>query len=471
MPFTNLSSDKEQEFFSDGMTEEIVTALAKIPDLRVVARESAFQYKGAKNDMRAIGLALGATHLIEGSVRKAGDRVRIAAQLVKADDGVNVWANSYDRQLTDVFAVQEDIARAIATSLRMPLGLKPGENLVNNRSIDPEFYEKYLRAKALYLGRGGGLPNVAQAGELLQEIVAKYPNYAPAWALLGAVYFVSGSGVVGDVNKPIAEARAQANELRTKADAALQKAIQLDPNLAQAHTYLAVAAWSRGKPLEADERIAKALALDPTGELGHAGEWLAIAGRSKDALVHLEKAFAMEPFPPPGGSLVVVNARWVNGQNDAAIALAKTLRPIDRAPALARIYASMGRYSEAADALMEIASDPNSAAAQAMRLLRTAPAKTATPDRLPRLPQNLQFVYLYIGAPDRAIGAYERQAEIGYLNARSQTQVIWHPSYAAVRKTERFKALMKNVGLVDYWRAKGWPEQCHPTTGDDFACD
>src|SRR5258707_835919 len=106
MPFANLSSDKEQEFFSDGMTEEITTALAKIPDLRVVARESAFQFKGEKKDVRAVAQALGATHLIEGSVRKVGSRVRIAAQLVKADDGVNVWANSYDRELTDVFAIQ-----------------------------------------------------------------------------------------------------------------------------------------------------------------------------------------------------------------------------------------------------------------------------------------------------------------------------------------------------------------------------
>src|SRR2546430_2309376 len=114
LPFANLSSDKEQEFFSDGMTEEITTALAKTPDLRVVARESAFQFKGEKKDLRAVGQALGATHLLEGSVRKEGNRVRIAAQLVKADDGVNVWANSYDREMTDVFAIQEDIARAIA---------------------------------------------------------------------------------------------------------------------------------------------------------------------------------------------------------------------------------------------------------------------------------------------------------------------------------------------------------------------
>ena len=147
LPFTNLSGDAAQEFFSDGMTEEITTALAKISDLRVVARTSAYQFKGEKKDMRAVGQALGATHLIEGSVRKAGDRVRITAQLIKADDGTHIWSENYDRELTDIFAIQEDIARTIATSLRMPLGLKPGENLVNNRSIDPESYQQFLRAR------------------------------------------------------------------------------------------------------------------------------------------------------------------------------------------------------------------------------------------------------------------------------------------------------------------------------------
>jgi TolB-like protein len=145
LPFVNLSSDKEQEFFCDGMTEEITAALAKVPDLRVVARTSAFEFKSKNVNIKTMGEQLGATHLIEGSVRKAGNRLRITAQLIKADDGTHIWAKDYDRELTDVFAVQEDITRAITTSLRMPLGLKPGENLVNNRKIDPIPYTNYLR--------------------------------------------------------------------------------------------------------------------------------------------------------------------------------------------------------------------------------------------------------------------------------------------------------------------------------------
>src|SRR6185369_10943717 len=153
LPFVNLSSDKEQEFFSDGMTEEITSALAKVPNLRVVGRTSAFQFKGENKDLRAIGQALSATHLIEGSVRKDGNQLRITAQLIKADDGTHLWTESYDRELKGVFAVQEEIATAIAASLEVPLGLKKGEALVPNRTSDETVYENYLRAKALVRSR------------------------------------------------------------------------------------------------------------------------------------------------------------------------------------------------------------------------------------------------------------------------------------------------------------------------------
>ena len=185
LPFANLSGDPDQQFFSDGMTQEIITALAAIPDLRVVARGSASQFKGDGKDMRAIGQALGASHLIEGSVRKDGTRVRITAQLVSAQDGVNVWVNSYDRELTDVFAIQEDIATAIAGALRIPLGLSPGEHLIANRAIDAASYEQFLRGKAEMLrGRGAFAKQIAT----LEPVVTLNPNYAPAWAILAKAY-------------------------------------------------------------------------------------------------------------------------------------------------------------------------------------------------------------------------------------------------------------------------------------------
>src|SRR2546430_12598160 len=177
------------------MTDEISGALAKIAELRVVGRASSFQYKKRDADLRTIGQALGATHLIEGSVRKAGNRVRISAELVQADNGLQVWSENYDRELTDVFAIQEDIAKAIAMSLRMPLGLKPGENLVNSRTKDESLHEEYLRATALVrtrtqnvVARGQGLEQLTEAIGRLDQVVARDPEFAPAWARQGLAY-------------------------------------------------------------------------------------------------------------------------------------------------------------------------------------------------------------------------------------------------------------------------------------------
>ena len=155
------------------MTEEITTALGKVPDLRIVGRTSAFQFKGRNEDLRTIGRSLNAAHLIEGSVRKAGERVRVAAQLISADSGIRLWAETYDRQLTDIFQIQEDIARAIAAALRVPLGLSPGELLVPNRSIDLQAYDDYLRSGA----RMHMHPDEAIA--LLEAVVARDPRFAP----------------------------------------------------------------------------------------------------------------------------------------------------------------------------------------------------------------------------------------------------------------------------------------------------
>jgi TolB-like protein len=469
LPFTNMSGDATQEFFSDGMTEEITSALAKVPELRVVARTSAFEFKGKNVNIKTMGSELGATHLIEGSVRKAGNRIRITAQLIKADDGTHIWAEDYDRELMDVFAIQEDIARAITASLRMPLGLKPGENLVNNRAVDPASYEKFLRARAIIDSRGSD-ESYAQAESLLSEAVAKNPDYAPALTSLGGLYFLM-TGRAANASGSVEERRARVDELRAKGEALAQRAIRSDPNSGRAYSMMAVLTWSRSKLLEADQLYANSLALDPVDYdgLGGYGIRLGEAGRLKDALAYMEKAHAVEPVHPVIAQDTASDL-WLNGQNDSAVALAKTLRPADRAPLLARIYASMGRFGDAADALMEIASDPNSDAAKAASLLRTAPAKTASPEKLPRLPQNLAFVYLYVGAPGRVIDPYERTVDAGYLGG-NQVAFVWHPSYAPVRKTVRFKALARKAGLVDYWRARGWPDLCRPIGTDDFVCD
>jgi len=476
-PFANLSGDASQEFFSDGITDEIITALAKVPDLNVVGRTSAFALKGQNKDARTVGQMLGVSHLIEGSVRKAGQSVRISAQLVRANHGVELWSQSYDRNLTDIFVVQEEIATSIIGALRVPLGLGNGENLVNNRSIDPDSYEKYLRGKALWLARGGVPPaveerNVTEAASLLEDVVVKSPSYAPAWAFLSGTY-LSRARISTDMGETV-DARAAANEFRIRGEAAGRKAVQLDGNLSVAYAGLAAFAWSRAKPLEGEELFKKALALDPVepNTLGAYGFRIGSAGRLKEALDLVEKAHRVDPLYP---NLAADTAQdlWLNGQNDSAIALAKTLRRGDRARLLVLIYASIRRFGEAADRLMELAAgDTNSDMAQAARLLRMDPAQLPSVEQLPRLPPPLSMLYLYLGDRERALLPYERMVDIGFVRGGIWgTAPVWHADFAPVRKTERFKALMRKAGFVEYWRVKGWPEQCHPTTSDDFECD
>jgi TolB-like protein len=470
LPFTNLSDDKQQEFFSDGMTEEITTALAKIPDLRVVARESAFQFKAQNRDIQSIGQQLHATHFIEGSVRKVGDRVRISAQLVKADDGVNVWSDSYDRQLTDVFAIQEDIARAIAASLRMPLGIKPGENLINERTASPQSHENYLRATALVRAR---VPqSIAEAIRILEETVAREPDFAPAWGLLGTAYHFQLLPNAAVVSGAIEEARPIVKATLAKGRAAAEKAIKLDPKSADGYLALAEMQRDAGDYVPAMDLYQRTLTLDPDHPeaLQSYSITLAHLGYHKQALPLRDHLLAVEPFVPAFQG-VTARILFGAGQTDAALKILEN----QRRPSLllAQIYASQGRYREAADMLVSAANnfqDPDflKLSSTASRLLRAAPAAAAANDR-PEL-GILDWVYLYVGDPERFLFVYEKGVQMGYQSGGVNGHE-WAPAYADIRKTERFKKYIRDAGILAYWRAKGWPEQCHPTTGDDFECN
>jgi TolB-like protein/DNA-binding SARP family transcriptional activator len=473
LPFANLSSEQDQEFFSDGLTEEITSALARIPDLIVVARGSASQFKGERRDLRAIGQSLGATHVIEGSVRKAGARVRITARLVKADNGVNAWTNSYDRELTDVFAIQEEIATSIASALSMPLGLKPGEQLVANRAIDPDSYLQFLRGKAALLQAQA---NFAQQLALLEPVVAKNPDYAPASAALSRAYgFAAAQSVIG-LASPEERARTRAG-YQAKMIAAARRAVELDPDLVDAQVQYARTISGPRKLALIEDAMTHALAVDPNhpDALEQYSNLLMAVGRLKEAVALKQRLHDLDPFIPVRNNNFAV-ALWLDGHTDAAIALLKDSigrvgRPgIGAEGDLAHIYASMGRYEDAAATLSLILESDRpkqikDIVAPAVALLRSAPREPADPAKLPRL-SVFRFIYLYVGAPERTLEAYEEggasTASLGYLT---------HPSYSPVRKTERYKKIMRDEGFVAYWRERGWPSFCRPTSGDDFACE
>ena len=476
LPFDNLSGDASQDFFSDGMTEELTSALARIPDLRVVARTSAQQFKSQNRNIQDLERLLNATHFIEGSVRKAGERVRITAQLIKADDGTHVWTETYDRQLTDIFAVQEEIGRSIAGALRMPLGLQPGQNLFPSRDIDSQSYEQYLAVKAARRSGGQNAASRAAAAESLEQVVARHPRFAPGWAALALAYV--RISIAASPNATVAEQRRLIEEWRPKAEAAARRAIELDPNLPDGYSQLGIITASKWDFAQADELFSRALALDPLhpDTMHFYAGLLGAAGRVKEAIATRESLLRIEPL------VGVYNFNydemlWVDGRQDALNARLRERpgnSPGARAAFFARMYAAQGRDAEAADAVKTAPRDryPEGAVDAAERLLRAAPNSSAagSTQSLPRLGRDLDFVYVRVGAPELVMQTYEEDLASGGPDLGSSA-LLWHPSYAPVRKTERFKAYVRSAGIVDYWRAKGWPPFCHPLGADDFECE
>ena len=274
----------------------------------------------------------------------------------------------------------------------------------------------------------------------------------------------------------------------SRQEAAARRTIELDPNLADGYAALGQSERGRQKLVLYEELISKALALDPNNEgiLFSYGNHLGAVGRLKEALTTYQRVRALEPLVSVfNGNLS--DALWLNGQDEAALAILKDLPgslPGGMSPGglreMAMIHAAAGRFKEAADAMDQLSTrniSPEFAAIskEAARLLRTAPTKYPSPQNLPRLGPGPNdglagFVYLYIGAEGRALEEYEERGERGFFNPGPLT-LLWHPSYAPVRKMERFKTYVRKAGLVDYWRAKGWPEVCRPVGADDFVCE
>jgi tetratricopeptide (TPR) repeat protein len=233
--------------------------------------------------------------------------------------------------------------------------------------------------------------------------------------------------------------------------------------------------------LAADDLFSKALALDPNNPdtLARYMILLSVVDRRMEALAMALQLRALEPYVP-SFSWQVAEMQWENGQDAAAIEILRSLP--DQPPArvsLAMIYASQGRYKEAADSLAAVSGTGRPAPPRvedrlraAEALLRTAPTKTASPQSLPGDLAVMGFAYLYVGAPERVLEHYESTLESGVVGGQGgDIGFLWHLSFAPVRKLERFKTFVSKTGLVEYWRAKGWPEFCRPTTGDDFVCD
>jgi TolB-like protein/DNA-binding SARP family transcriptional activator len=479
LPFENLSGDPSQQFFSDGMTEEISAALAKVPGLEVVARTSAFHFRGNR-DARQVGHALSARYVLEGSVRKEDDRVRIAAQLVRTETGRLVWADTYERQSADIFAIQEGIAKSIATELRLSVAQPSAERLVPSREIDSTGYEQYLRARPLVRARATGADAAIQ---ILETLVNRYPRFAPAWALLAQTYAMMPAFVSPYTTVPgrpdLLQRRDRIEKYWPKAENAARRAIQLAPNLPEGYLAYGELMHFRGKLAAADDLFAKALAIDHYNPdaLALKMNLMADVGRLKQATAIAQQLLALDPYVPTWKQ-DAAEIYWIAGQRDRAVQLLMQIPDRPSVPtSLAMIYSSEGRYADAAGVMEaalklrgEMVQNQSPMWRTAAAYLRAAPAKARASGEFPRLGR-VDWVFLHVGAPEQSLEIYESEVGTGLAGGQGDSfGYLWHPSFAGVRHSIRFKTLMKNAGMVDYWRQRGWPDFCRPLGGSDFTC-
>jgi adenylate cyclase len=309
LPFNNMSEDPNQEYFSDGITEEIITALSRIPKLFVIARNSTFTYKGKPVKVKQVAEELGVKYVLEGGVRKAGGKVRITAQLIDALTGHHLWAERYDRNLSDIFGVQDELTKNIITAMLVKLTEGEQVRAAAKGTNNLEAYIKYLQAidKISQFNRESN----ALGKQLAQEAIALDPEYAMAYGALHRTHVVD---VWLGTSKSPKQSIAKAMEL-------IQKAIELDATYAEAHGHLGFLFSMIGKHDKAVAKGEQAVALNPNSAYAHMilGHTLRFAGRWKEAIPEYKKAIRLNPFPPTNYLFGLGLAYCWTGQYEEAI--------------------------------------------------------------------------------------------------------------------------------------------------------
>jgi len=344
LPFVNMSSDKEQEYFSDGLSEELLNLLAQVPELRVIARTSSFSFKGKQVDITEIARRLNVAHVLEGSVRKSGDTLRVTVQLVRAADSSHLWSHTYDRQMTDVFKVQDEIAAAVVSELRVKLLTAAPKA----KTTDPKAYALYLRAPR---PNTYGLEAIEPAISLYKQVLAIDPSYAPAWDGLAEAYYSQMDGGLTTTAQTLPLARD-----------AINQALKTDPQYAPAYARAAVIEGAAAGHLAAAARyLEQGLALDPYNL-----DLIDAAVKITRRIGRLDQSLALAEYAA-GRDPVSVTAHeslgWayvLNGRLDEAVAAFRTALSLE--PDADNLHESLGEVllmkGDARAALTEMQQEP-----------------------------------------------------------------------------------------------------------------
>jgi len=448
LAFANMSPDPENEYFADGVSEEILNVLTGLDDLRVIARTSAFSFKGSGATVAEIAEKLDVGYVLEGSVRKAGGRVRVTAQLIDTETEAHLWSGSYDRDLDDIFAVQDEIARAIAGELEVRLTPEQQTKLVSAPTDNLEAYNKYLQGRQLWHSRGER--NLQASAELLQEAVRLDPEFAEAWAALADAWLLLPEYSASRSVETVAPARDAVN-----------RALELMPDLPQALTTRAYLRFMHDYQWDDAERdFQRALALDPTYATARQwyGEYLAVRYRDVDAaLEQIRQAAELDPLAP-----VMWNVSgWLASQAGRfEEALGYFRRTLDIEPGFDAAYANrmvihvqLGNYDAARDALdrfIALSGDPFFMGQAFIDAVADPTQRQsfldglATSEQIPSGAADRAQLFMLLGDEERALADLERGLAQGDAYA---THVNSMRLYDPLREDPRFQAHLEKLNL------------------------
>jgi len=449
LPFVNMSSDEEQEYFADGMSEEVLNLLSQLPQLHVIARTSSFSFKGKEVDIAEIAHRLNVAHVLEGSVRKSGDTVRITVQLIRASDSSHLWSQTYDRKLTDVFKVQDEIARAVVAALQVKLLSAERVRLAAAPTVNAEAYDAYL--KGLYHWYRLTREDLDIAEHFFELALAKDPDYARAHAGISLLWM--GRQQMGVVPP---------SEAAPKAKAAALRAVELDDTLADAHYALAIVyTWADWNWPAAEREFRRAIELNPGFADAHAyyAHLLNILHRPDEAMDEARRSLELDPFNALFKSLYAVDLLFVRrfdeaiAQFDAALAMNPTdgvalgmlisahhhKRQYKQALEAASRYASAVGYGEVTILLAQGTAEADYRATM-RKVADTLAARSRTTFVLP---WEVASWYAYAGDKDRCLEWLERASEVRDPNL----PYLWLPDFDLLRSDPRFRDLLQRMKL------------------------
>jgi TolB-like protein len=465
LPFVDMSPSGDLEYFADGLSEDLLNKLARIKDLRVSGRTSSFYFKGKNEALEEIGKALDVGYVLEGSVRRAGDELRITSQLVEVSNGYQVWSDNYDRPLVDIFEIQNEIAEAVAMALSITLGVGEIGGLVGG-TANPDAYNEYLLAQSLH--REFTPASNAAALDHFKLAIEIDPNYALAWERIADIYVTSL--YPGGLELP--------GDWRELSDEALNHAISLAPTsqaiiATTAYRHIHLHEWQEAaRVLEGGENPETSTNDTLVRTNAHL---LSSVGRSREAIPLMERARRLDPLSGVVGIYLVsgyveagrfeeanadLERSWNLGEYRSlfpgiGLGLAFSSRNLGLMEKwVGRFLEVHNNYGREGNAMMFDLIDDREAALDWLR-----ENYEAGDEVVPRYV--ISMWASYHGNAELALKALP-----DYVNPA----FYWSESRAGIRRLEGFKEIVRNLGLVDYWREFGWSEHCRPVGEDDFEC-